>query len=199
MSSAARSPGRPRSAEVDAAIAQATLEVLREDGFRGLSVEAVRQRAGVGKATIYRRFPDKSALVRAAVAAVHADLQPPDTGSLAGDLEQIWGEGYANVTGRTAASFAPRLLAEAADEPDMHAIFRSVLIEPRRAVMRTVLERAIERGELRDDVDLEFVIDLLAGPIIYRLLIDGGDTTVVERRGPVSELHVLLEGLAPKA
>ncbi len=62
----ARAPGRPRSADADEAILTATLGVLLEEGFRGLSVEAVRQRAGVGKATIYRRFPDKDALVRAA-------------------------------------------------------------------------------------------------------------------------------------
>jgi AcrR family transcriptional regulator len=192
-----RSPGRPRSVEADAAIVRATLEVLRQDGFRGLSVEAVRQRAGVGKATIYRRFPDKHALVRAAVAAVHADLQPPDTGSLRGDVEELWKEGYAGPKGQAAASFAPRLLAEAADEPEMHAIFRSVLIEPRREVLRTVLQRAVERGELRDDLDFELLIDLLAGPVIYRLLIDAGDTTELRRRGPAAGLDLLLEGLAP--
>ena len=60
VSATARPPGRPRSTEADAAITRATLEVLREEGFRGLSVEAVRQRAGVGKATIYRRFPDSA-------------------------------------------------------------------------------------------------------------------------------------------
>ena len=192
-----RAPGRPRSAEADAAIVRATLEVLREEGFRGLSVEAVRQRAGVGKATIYRRFPDKQALVRAAVRAIHADLGAPDTGSLKGDLEALWHTGYLGKTGRSAAVFAPRLLAEAADDPEMHAIFRSVLIEPRREVMRTILARATERGELREGLDVELVIDLLAGPVIYRLLIDGGDTTVVERRGPAGGLDLLLHGLAP--
>jgi AcrR family transcriptional regulator len=188
--STARAPGRPRSVEADAAIVQATLEVLREEGFRGLSVEAVRQRAGVGKATIYRRFPDKHALVRAAVGAVHANLQAPDTGTLLGDIDEIWREAY------SAATVAPLLLAESAGDPEMHAIFRSVLIEPRREVMRTILRRAVERGELRDDVDLEVVIDAFAGPVIYRLLIDGGDTTVVAERG-TGPVRLLLEGLAP--
>ena len=189
--SAPRSVGRPRSPEADAAIVQATLEVLMTEGFRGLSVEAVRQRAGVGKATIYRRFPDKEALVRAAIESVHADLQAPDTGSLLGDLDELWSKAYAGAT------IAPRLLADAADHPEMHRIFRAALIDPRRAMMTTILERAVERGELRDDLDPELVIDLIAGPVIYRLLIDGGDTTVAGERG-VEPVRLMLEGLAPK-
>ena len=190
-----RAPGRPRSAEADQAIVQATLEVLMTEGFRGLSVEAVRQKAGVGKATIYRRFPDKEALVRAAVAHLHADLHAPDTGSLLGDVDAIWQEAYTVAV--EAATFAPLLLAESARTPELHAIFRDVLIEPRRDVVRTILLRAIARGELRDDLDIEQVIDMLAGPIIYRLLIDAGDPSVVAARG-TSGVRLMLEGLAPR-
>ena len=188
--SAARSPGRPRSAEADAAIVQATLEVLMTEGFRGLSVEAVRQRAGVGKATIYRRFPDKEALVRAAVESVHADVSLPDTGSLMGDIDALWAAAYER------ADYAMRLLADATNHPEMHRIFRTALIDPRRAVARTILERAVERGELRADLDLDTVIDLIVGPVIYRLLIDGGDTTVVAARG-TDPIREILTGLAP--
>jgi len=197
VTDATRAPGRPRSAAADAAIISATLEVLREEGFRGLSVEAVRQRAGVGKATIYRRFPDKSALVRAAIGAIHADLTARDTGTLRGDLEAMWTDGYRALNGIQAATFAPRLLAESADDPEMHAIFRSVLIEPRRQALREVLQRGMERGEVRGDVDMELLIDLLAGPVIYRLLIDAGDTTVVESRGVNAGYDLLLDGLRP--
>ena len=189
--SAARSPGRPRSAEADAAIVRATLEVLMTEGFRGLSVEAVRARAGVGKATIYRRFPDKEALVRAAVESVHADLTPPDTGTLMGDIDALWAAAYER------SHYAVRLLADAVNHPEMHRIFRTALIDPRRAVARTVLERAVARGELRDDVDLDTVIDLVVGPVIYRLLIDGGDPTAVAARG-TEPIRQMLEGLAPR-
>ncbi len=192
----ARAPGRPRSADADEAILTATLGVLLEEGFRGLSVEAVRQRAGVGKATIYRRFPDKDALVRTAIESLHRGLEePPDTGSLAGDLEAVWQMGY-GVDPRV-TSFGPRLLAESANNPEMHAIFRSALIEPRRAFVREMLRRGVERGELREDADLEVVIDLIAGPYIYRLLIDGGDPTVAHQRG-TGPLRLLFEGLAPR-
>ena len=169
-----------------------------QEGFRGLSVEAVRQRAGVGKATIYRRFPDKEALVRAAVAAIHADLKAPDTGSLRGDVQAIWERAYSADASTGARVVAPLLLAESASHPEMHAIFRSVLIEPRREEVRQILRRAKERGEIRDDADLEMVIDLMAGSVIYRLLIDGGDPAVIEQRGPHTALDMLLDGIAPR-
>ena len=172
---APRSPGRPRSAEADAAIIGATLEALRDEGFRGLSVEGVRQRAGVGKATIYRRFPSKNDLVRAAIASLNPDLpDPPDTGSLRGDVETVFRLTYEMAVDRKTATFGPRLLAESAGDEEFHALFREALIEPRRAALRTILARAVERGELREDVDPEVVIDMLAGPVIYRILIDGG-------------------------
>jgi AcrR family transcriptional regulator len=192
VSTETRSPGRPRSAEADEAIVRATLEILLEEGFRGFSVEAVRQRAGVGKATIYRRFPDKDALVAAAIESVLVELEAPDTGSIMGDAEALLAQMAPG------ASFAPRLLAEAANNPEMHKIFRRVLIEPRREVVRVVLRRAVERGELREDLDLEIVIDLLAGPPIYRLLLDGGDPTALQERG-TKPVEMLLEGLAPRA
>ena len=174
MSAGARPIGRPRSAEVDAAIVAATLELLREEGFQGLSVEAVRVRAGVGKATIYRRFPDKTTLVRAAIEAIDAHLELPDTGSVRGDLEAVWRMAYAIAVDARAATFVPRLLAESAADPDLHGEFRDAFIEPRRLAIRTILRRGVERGELDDDLDLELTIDLLAGPVIYRLLIEGG-------------------------
>ena len=166
------------------------------EGFRGLSVEAVRQRAGVGKATIYRRFPDKEALVRTAIEDLHADLQAPDTGSLLGDLDAVFETAYR--ADPRAATFAPRLLAEAAAFPELHAIFRQVLIEPRREALRTILRRGVERGELRDDVDLDLVIDMVAGPTIYRLLMDAGDPAVIAERG-TGPVRLLLEGLAPQS
>ena len=191
-----RAPGRPRSPEADEAIVRATLEVLLEEGFRGLSVDAVRQRAGVGKATIYRRFADKDALVTAAIRSLQRGFEePPDTGSVLGDLDAIWEQGYRTDPRMT--SVAPRLLAEAAGSPEMHTLFRAALIDPRREFLRRILRRGVERGELRDDVDLDVAIDLIAGPFIYRVLIDGGDPTVSMRRG-TAPLRVLFEGLAPR-
>ena len=193
---APRSPGRPRSVEADAAIARATLEVLVEEGFQGLSVEAVRQRAGVGKATIYRRFPDKAALVRAAMERLHAQLEMPDTGTLRGDLEAGFRAAYAASPTPNARLMLPRLLVDAQDDDELFAVFHATLVEPRREALRNVLRRGIERGELRADVDLELTIDLLAGPMIYRFLIDRG-----EMRDPVGtalrNFDAVMEGIKP--
>ena len=194
--SAARAPGRPRSAEADAALVRATLEALREEGFRGLSVESVRQRSGVGKATIYRRFPDKHALVRAAIAALNPQIgELPDHGSLRADVLAMFRATYSQALDRQTATFAPRLLAESASDPEMHAIFREALIEPRREAARRVLLRGVERGELAEDADLELIIDLLAGPIIYRVLIDGGSLEGVAGRMEAM-LDAVLNGVA---
>jgi AcrR family transcriptional regulator len=193
---ASRPPGRPRSAEADAAIAGATLELLVEEGFQGLSIEAVRRRAGVGKATIYRRFPDKSALVRAAMEHLHASLELPDTGTLRGDLEAVWRSAYASAPSAPQRLMLVRLLIEAVGDEKTFAVFRETLVERRRTGLRELLQRGLERGELRPGTDLELLIDLLAGPIIYRFLIDAG-----EMEDPVARAmqvyDTLLEGLKP--
>ena len=188
---APRAPGRPRSAEADAAIIVATLEALREEGFRGLSMEGVRQRAGVGKATLYRRFGSKEDLVRAAISSLNPDApEPPDTGSLRGDVRLVFQVTYDAAVETGATTFAPRLLAESADDPEFHRLFREALIEPRRTGMRKILRRGVERAELPPDTDLELVIDMLAGPVIYRILIDGGTIDHVAAR-----MDALLDGV----
>jgi AcrR family transcriptional regulator len=172
---ASRSPGRPRSAEADAAIVAATLELLVEAGFQGLSVDAVRQRAGVGKATIYRRFPDKTALVRAAMEHLHAQIELPDTGTLREDLAAVWQVAYAAQPSASQRVMLPRLLVDAMNDEALFAVFRSTLVESRRDALRALIARAVQRGEVRADLDPELLIDLLAGPMVYRFLIDGGD------------------------
>ena len=190
--------GRPRSSAADAAIVRATLELLVEEGFRALSVEQVARRAGVGKATIYRRHRDKHELVAAAVRHLHADLRvPEDTGSLRGDFAAVAAQAV-TAGGRTdALTFMPRMLAEASGEPELHAIFTECLVEPRRRVLAEVLERARGRGELRPDVDTEVAIDLLAGPMIYRLLIGGMALPELARHADAIA-QAAIDGLRPR-
>jgi AcrR family transcriptional regulator len=198
MSEATRSPGRPRSAEADDAIVQATLELLAEVGYRALTVEQVRGRSGVGKATIYRRYANKDDLVRAAIAHLHHDLPvPEDTGSLAGDLGQVlWAAvGAAEETG--AAHVVPRLLAESAHDPELQRLFYDNLVAPRRKVLRMLFERGIERGEVRPDTDLDITMDLLVGSIVYRGLISGMDPSAMADRARVV-MDTLLLGIKPR-
>jgi AcrR family transcriptional regulator len=195
---ATRPPGRPRSAAADTAILRATLEVLVAEGYRALTMEQVRARAGVGKATLYRRYGSKEELVKAAVAHLHSDLAvPEDTGSVRGDFQVVANEilAAAQVTG--ALTFMPRVLADVAGDPEMHAIFSGALVEPRRRVIETILRRGIERGEVRADADLDLAVDLIAGPMIYRIIITGGDIERIAER-PMQILETVLTGLSPR-
>jgi AcrR family transcriptional regulator len=191
-----RTPGRPRSEESHRAIIRATIELLLETGYRALTMEGVRARAGVGKATIYRRWSSKEELVRDAIVVLHGDVEAPDTGSLRGDYHGM-GARVRAAAGRVgAATLMPRLLGDVANDPELHAIFYENLVAPRRAEMRAVLERAVARGEIRDDVDVELMIDLFAGPVVYRLLISGGD--FAQLHAIDDQLDALLNGLAPR-
>ena len=193
-----RPPGRPRSERSHLAIVRATLELLVEVGYARITMEEVQRRAGVGKATIYRRWASKEELVKDAIQHFSAELPVPDTGSLKGDYAAISTALVAIARDRNAALVMPRLLAEASRDPDLHAIFYAQLVEPRRRVARIALERARDRGELREDVDLELTIDMLAGPIVYRFLITGGDLAPAAAVAP-RLLDALLEGLSPPA
>jgi AcrR family transcriptional regulator len=190
-----RSPGRPRSQASHEAIVRATLELLLEGGYGPLTMEAVRARSGVGKATIYRRWASKTELVGDAIASLHEEFDVPDTGSLRGDFHAI--AEMVRASGRRAGAsiLAPRLLAEAVNDPELHAIFTQHLVQPRREALGGLLRRAAERGEIRGDVDLELLIDLFAGPAVYRLLISAGDLS--QMFDVDAQLDVLINGLRP--
>jgi AcrR family transcriptional regulator len=191
-----RRPGRPRSAAADSAIVQATLELLLDEGYRGLTMEQVRVRAGVGKATLYRRYGSKQDLVADAVRHLNQEIPLPDTGTARGDILAVAGAVLAAAARVGAATFIPRLLAESAGDPEMHAIFYENLVAPRRAVMAEVLRRGIDRGELRADLDVELAIDVLTGPWVYRLLIAGGDPDAIAQLDPSRLLDLVLGGIA---
>jgi AcrR family transcriptional regulator len=191
-----RPPGRPRSAQSHEAIVRATLELLAEVGFQRLTMEQVQRRAGVGKATIYRRWTTKSELVKEAIRYLSAELPVPDTGSLRDDYAVVTAAALAIAEDRNAALLMPRLLTEVSHDAEMHRLFSAALVEPRRAAVRTILERARDRGELRGDVDLELAIDMLVGPVVYRFMIEGGDLRPAAARAP-KVLEALLAGLGP--
>jgi AcrR family transcriptional regulator len=194
----ARRPGRPRSAAADAAIAGATLELLLEGGYRALTMEQVRARAGVGKATLYRRYGSKQELVAAAIRHLNQPIPLPDTGSARTDILTVARTVQAGAERVGFATFAPRLLAEAAGDPEMHALFYENLVAPRRAVMGEVLRRGVARGELREDLDVELAVDVITGPWVYRMLIAGDDPTEIYRTDPTELLDLILAGLRPR-
>jgi len=171
-----RRPGRPRSSEAHAAILRATLELAMEGGLRRLSMEAIATRAGVGKATIYRRWKTKQAVFAEAVQQIALTPEVPDTGTVRGDVEAT----TAAVLGRMAPEAfrtIPRLLAEAGDDADLLEAMQGALLRPRKAAIREILRRGIARGELRADLDIDLVADVMLGTAIARVLMSGGDTT----------------------
>jgi AcrR family transcriptional regulator len=169
----ARRPGRPRSAEADEAILSTTLEVFAGCGYDGLSVEAVAARAGVAKATIYRRYPSKLDLVMAACTSFTSQAMPaPDTGSLRGDVETIVANLTRFLSSTVGGRVAPQMIAGAARSRELGAAHRGFVAE-RRIVAIDAVRRAIDRGEVRRDADLEVAADLIAGPIFYRHLVTG--------------------------
>jgi AcrR family transcriptional regulator len=164
--------GRPRSQEADRAILTATVDLLAERGLDGMSIEEVAARAGVGKATIYRRWPSKGLLALDAFVVSFAEQQPlPDTGTLRGDLVAALSAWVRAVTGTSMGRMLTGLIAEAQHDPELRAAWRDRVLEPLRAQHRIMLDRAMARGEIPASVDREVVLDLFFGSAQHRLLL----------------------------
>jgi AcrR family transcriptional regulator len=164
--------GRPRSAEADRAILTATAELLAERGLADMSIEEVAARAGVGKATIYRRWSSKGLLALDAFVASFREQQPlPDTGTLRGDLLATLRAWVRAVTRTPAGPMLTGLIAEAQHDKELHAAWRDRVLEPLRVQRRVMLDRAIARGEIPSPVDREVVLDMLFGAAEHRLLL----------------------------
>lgn len=170
MTEHVRAPGRPRSVEADDAIVDAAIDLLVEDGFDRVSMDAVATRAGVSKATIYRRWPSKEALVIDAVArrtdpfpAVEPDGSVRDR--LVSLLEAILATSRSGVGG-----LLPAMVGASVSNPALAACYRERIIEPRRIRIGDILRAGIAAGELRADLDVELAIDLVVGPLLYRIV-----------------------------
>ncbi len=163
--------GRPRSKLADRAILRAATDLLAERGLGGMSIEEVACRAGVGKATIYRRWPSRGALALDAFLAEFLGQQPlPDTGTLRGDLLTALRAWIRSVTQTSAGPMLSGLIAEAQQDRALAAAWRDRVVEVVRAQHAVMLDRAISRGEIPADTDKDVVLDLLYGPAYHRLL-----------------------------
>lgn len=167
----APSAGRPRSEEAHQAILDATLELLAEVGFSALTVEGVASRAGVGKATIYRRWASKLPLVVEAFGGLPA-LEDADTGSVERDLKTML-RSYMELFHKTPlGTVVPSLAGERFHNTDLSKSFEPVMKDRRQPLVRAI-QRGVARGELRDDLDVELAADLVVGPIAVRLFFTG--------------------------
>jgi AcrR family transcriptional regulator len=172
-----RGRGRPRDEVARARILEAALELLEELGFASATTDAIAERAGASKATIYRWWPNKSAvLIEALREAVAQELPFPDTGDLREDLRVQLENFVKLLTGRRGRIFKA-FIAAAQSDPEVAAAFRSVWMQPRRATTKAVLERHQQGGRLAKELDLDLVLDLLYGPLYFRLLAGHGELT----------------------
>lgn len=153
---------------------QATVDLLRERGIAGTTMEAVAERSGVAKTTIYRQWPSQPALVQDAFASLVNIPATPDTGSLEGDLRQLLSGLVRAVTASPAAALMPALI-DAAQRDEAFALLHRSEAETRHRPLLLVVQRAIDRGELAPGTSARDVLDLVAGPVFYRRWVSGTD------------------------
>jgi AcrR family transcriptional regulator len=169
-----------RSARVRAAVQAATLDELAAAGYADLTIEAVAERAGVNRTTIYRRWPNKRSLVLAALLDYAADqLQLPDTGDVRSDLHLLGQAIDTDLRNPQAHALLHTLVADRPGSSELSDV-RAQLWADRWRQAQAIPRRAIERGELAADTDLAAVIDMLVGPIYLRRFIQGRPMTATE-------------------
>jgi AcrR family transcriptional regulator len=188
-------PGRPRSEEAHRAILAAVVELLPEHGLDGLTIEAVAARAGVGKTTIYRRWDTKSELVLEAIEQLRPPGPPPDTGSLIGDLNALVAIQRERLEASQLPRVIPRVLSESLEDPELHAQIVERAVKPIRDILEQIVRRALDRGELREDLDVDTMVDILHASPIYTLLMARGALEAVSRV-PGRVVPLLLEGVS---
>jgi len=166
-----RLPGRPRSEQARRAIFRSTLKLLRRSSFPELTIEAIAADANVGKATVYRWWPNKGALVVDAFASNAEDrLHFPDTGSVYRDMSLQMTQFLAILRSQRGRIVAA-LLGGGQSDPELLSAFRERFLRPRREEAYKTLRRAMARGELPQGLDLDVVLDTLYGAIYMRFLI----------------------------
>jgi AcrR family transcriptional regulator len=167
-------PGRKRDHSRDPEILDATLDVLAETGYDGMTIDQVAARAKAGKATLYRRWQSKSELVIDAIACMKKEnLAPealPDTGTLRGDLLAMIRPPTMQEAQRKLRIMSG-VVSMLSKEPELSDALRAAMIEPRAAANRFLLRRAIERGEIRADCDVDFLALLAPSMTFYRTVI----------------------------
>ena len=168
----ARQRGRPRSEKARKAIMDAAAELLLARGLSAVSMDAVAERAGVSKATIYRWWPTKESLALDALYTEWATVQPGprDTGTLRGDLLSLLRPWARLATSKPYGRVIGALVTEAQTDPAFAAEYQQRVVEPRRDQARAIFRRAIERGEIRPDTKIEVAVDMVYGPLYHRLL-----------------------------
>lgn len=184
-----RMAGRPRDPVIADAILVATLELLAESGFDGTSLDAVAQRAGVGKPTLYRRWASKQDLVIAALERLADSPEPSSKGSPRERVTAFM-EGWWQLASQpellTVTKVLASLLGDVQRYPELGEAVHKHFLSNRRRIMHHLLQDAINEGELRSDIDIDLTVDLLFSPLLVRRLVTGGPVTPEVAHGIVN-------------
>jgi len=186
--------GRPRDERADSAILDATLELIADVGVSELRMSRVARRAGVGKATIYRRYASKDELVARALAMVVGEIEVPDSGSTRDDLFSLMRSATELYSRPRSAGLMAAVIDATHRDPQLAASVRRGFLTVRRKALGAVLDRGVERGDLRSDLDRGFALDVLAGPLFYRLLVTGG---AIDEELACATVELIMRGFAP--
>lgn len=164
-------PGRPRDETIDAKIVDALFELVEEQGLAAVTVDAIADRTGVSKATIYRRWASKEELLTDSVARLEDAVVFPDSGDIREDLLTGLSRVRLSMTKSTAGAVFPWLVGEVAKGSEIGRRFAEAVIIPGRRKMAERIRHAIEQGQLRSDLDVELAVDMLTGlALIQKLL-----------------------------
>jgi AcrR family transcriptional regulator len=172
-----RKQGRPRSQEAHDAILAAAISLTRMVGYDAVTMDGIAASAGVGKATVYRRWKSKEALVCEALEGLMRAISTPDTGSTRGDLRALMRQQLGLYRDPASGELLSGLVAQMNRSPKIARAVRQGFHAARQAAMVAVLKRGVARGDLRKPLDLELALDLLNGPLFYRFLFTGKPVT----------------------
>lgn len=167
---AKKPPGRPRSAQSQQAILQATLELLIEVGYERMSIEAIANRAGVGKTTIYRRYKTKAELVADAIESLREEVVIPDTGNLGSDIDALIQDAAQITLNPLGRQTVAMIISSASSNSQFAQIYWTKYLQPRRQAFGVVIERAKVRNEIQTRVDPDLVFDIMSGTMLYALV-----------------------------
>ncbi len=194
--------GRKRDHTRDPEILDAAIDVLAESGFDGMTIDMVAARAKAGKATIYRRWPSKADLVLDAVACMKAaDLDPerlPDTGTLRGDLVAMI-RPRSIEEGERKLRIMGGLFGLISTSPELATAVHEAILEPRLAVNRLFLRRAVDRGEISADRDIELLARVASGMAAFRMLVEQQPLDAEYLTSLIDHVILPAAGIAPEA
>ncbi|WP_280449850.1 TetR-like C-terminal domain-containing protein [Nocardia brasiliensis] len=173
-----RPPDSPRSARLHQQAIVATQELLREGGYAAATIDAIAARAGMSKVTLYNHWPSRTAIIANSFGLMMIDALPiPDTGSFTQDLT-IYLKSIVGFYRSDLGSVFAQLLASCVQDPVASTYFNRYFLDERRTTFAAIWHRAVGRGEVDDSVDVDDMVDIFFGPLVYRLI--SGHTELTE-------------------